>query len=340
MQQTHCPPCFGTVSLTGIMRILFGRDNHAAEVNLTGNDDKNPSEEEDSNGDNVPRPSPHPPEIIPTSAQRHQLLRQLNKFKDQLSASSFVKILPARQLQQAAAYPLAVAQFAARGPWIEPGERAALAKVVRDVCEVLFSCGLSATDPVTGKLFRRPPIIKEVRDRFAKNGQTSYFDQIIGDGTLWLVVLSSLAMMGESSETRFARNLAFYDVARFAPLSSSLVPEHVGPLVKKLWSDPSVELTDKIKQVVLALDALELYIGKHFDDWTGKVVSVAEVGDWLWHPKVGFSQVIELGHSSKALIHARKRVEDLKVELSYHINLRDISQRDGTLRSLFASSQE
>jgi hypothetical protein len=52
------------------------------------------------------------------------------------------------------------------------------------------------------------------------------FDHIIGDGTLWLVVMGSLAMMEENQEDRFARSLALCDVARLGLLSSNADSEN------------------------------------------------------------------------------------------------------------------
>jgi hypothetical protein len=91
---------------------------------------------------------------------------------------------------------------------------------------------------------------------------------------------------------------------------------------------------------VVALDALEQYIAAHFVEWKATFVSLAQAGDWLWNPNVGFAQVIELSDGAKARVHLRKRAEDLTVVLSFYINLRDISQHDATLLALLAASYE
>jgi hypothetical protein len=195
-------------------------------------------------------------------------------------------------------------------------------------------------DVKTGEHWTRPPLVMEVRGRYAKQERASDFDEIIGDGTLWLVVLGSLAMMDENPEMQFARSLALSDVARLGLLSSNVIPEHLAPLAGRLWLSSSAGVTEKIKRLVAAVSDLEQYISAHFDGWKPMFVSSAQAGDWLWNPNVAFAQVIEMKDSGKAQVHLRRRSEDLTVKLSYYLNLRDMSSRDATLRALLAACFE
>jgi hypothetical protein len=334
-------PHLGSVSLTGIMRILFGDNIHAVEIDPTAIEGrKDPGKVTPPEDDDPPLPPPNTEDVGPTPRQRQRLLEQLRQFKSQLSEPSFAESCSARQLQQAAAYPLAVAQFAARGPWIEQEDRSPLAEIVRGVCETLFCRMIRQKDAKTGKFWTRPPLVVEVRERYAKQERASDFDQIIGDGTLWLVVMGSLAMMDEDPEMQFARSLALSDVAQLELLSSNVIPEHLAPLAGRLWQSSPAGLAEKIKRLVAAVNDLERYISAHFDGWKPTFVSSARTGDWLWNPKVAFAQVIEMKDLGKAQIHLRKRSEDITVQLSYYLNLRDISSRDATLWALFAACFE
>ena len=200
----------GTISLTGVMRILFGEaQDQIANMDPTDNEHTTtPPDVTADEGEGAPVTPASPEQAEPTPVQRKRLLEQLRHFKDELSTPRFATTCSARQLQQAAAYPLAVAQFAARGPWIESEDRASLAGIVREVCEVLFCRNIHQKDAKTGQHKIRPPLVEEVRARYAQQERATDFDQIIGDGTLWLVVMGSLAMMEENPEDRFARNLA------------------------------------------------------------------------------------------------------------------------------------
>ena len=102
----------------------------------------------------------------------------------------------------------------------------------------------------------------------------------------------------------------------------------------------SADVTEKIKRLVVSVNDLEQFISAHFDGWKPMFVSSGQVGDWLWNPNVAFAQVIEMKDSGKALVHLRRRAEDLTVKLSYYLNLRDMSSRDAALCALFAACFE
>jgi hypothetical protein len=326
------------------MRVLFGEEVQSGEIDPTAAEHRksiqqgNHHEEEEQPAEDPA--APEPTESGPSAAQRKRLIEQLKRFVDRISASSFAQSCSARQLQQAAAYPLAVAQFAARGPWVSHDEYDHLGEIVRRACEILFYRIQPATYVKAGDRGVRPPLVQEVRDRYAAEGRVQDFDQIVGDGALWLVVMGSLAMMGANPETRFARNLALCDVARFDLLSSTAVPEHLVPLANRLWQDSAVDLTEKVSTVMAAFESLEHYAKSCLND-PHKVAPQARVGDWLWNPKVGFFQITQLlSEPGKAMAHWRQRAESVKVMLSYCANLRDLSEHDKKLAALVAACSE
>jgi hypothetical protein len=328
----------GNLSLTGIMRILFGDEIQSGEIDPTAAEHRksiqqgNHHEEDEQPGEDSG--APEPTESGPSVAQRKRLIEQLKRFVDRISAPSFALSCSARQFQQAAAYPLAVAQFAAQGPWVSHDEYDHLGEIVRRACEILFYRIPPATSAKAGDHRVRPPLVQEVRDRYAAEGRVQDFDQIVGDGSLWLVVMGSLAMMGAKPETRFARNLALCDVARFDLLSASAVPEHLVPLANRLWQDSSVDFTERVSSVMAAFESLQQYAKSCLSD-PHKAAPSARVGDWLWNPKVGFFQITQmLSEPGKAMAHWRERAESVKVMLSYCVNLREVSEHDKKLAAL------
>jgi len=126
-------------------------------------------------------------------------------------------------------------------------------------------------------------------------------------------------------------------VARFDLLSTTAVPEHLAPLVNRLWQDSAVDVTEKVKRLVNAFEALEQYAGARFAEWRSKFGSLGRAGDWLWNPSVGFGQIIELKDSGKAMVHLRKKAESLKVVLSFYVNLREVSEHDGKVAACIAA---
>jgi hypothetical protein len=338
---------FGAISLTGIMRLLFGEDSHPVEVDPTEAEHTNPPPDGplENGPESPPRPDgrkPEPKENGPTAAQRQKLLKQLQEFKDHLSALNFAETCTARQLQQAAAYPLAVALFAAGGPWIQHEERSTLAKIIREICEVLFCCGLREVDKAQGKEWTRPPLVREVRERYKEQGKVADFDQILGDGTLWMIVLGSLAILDEIPELKLARNLVLCDAARFGSLSSNVTPEFLAPLVRRLSLSSSTDFPEKIKQLLEAVVALEEHVGDHFDEWRAEFDPMGVVGDWLWRPKLGFVQVTEVKEPDNAVVHSRQQGRDIIVKLriapALFVNLRGVADYNPTLRILLAKA--
>ena len=334
----------GNISLTGIMRVLFGDEIQSGEIDPTAAEHRrsikqgNHYKEEEQPGED-PGAS-QPTESGPSVAQRKRLIEQLKRFVDRISAPSFALSCSARQLQQAAAYPLAVAQFAAQGPWVSHDEYDHLSEIVRRACEILFYSIPPATSAKAGDHRVRPPLVQEVRDRYATEGRVQDFDQIVGDGSLWLVVMGSLAMMGAKPETRFARNMALCDVARFDLLSASAVPEHLIPLANRLWQDSSEDFTEKVSTVMAAFESLEQYAKSCLSN-PNQMIPPARVGDWLWNPKVGFFQITQmLSEPGKAMAHWRERAESVKVMPSYCVNLREISEHDTKLAALVAACSE
>lgn len=337
----------GTVSLTGIMRILFTEDTSGSDTDPTDPTEvehrKSAEEQERDMDETSSEPNGGPTNAVetgPTPSQRQHLLEQVNLFVDRLSETRFGDNCSARQLQQAAAYPLAVTQFACRGPWAGATERTQFAEIIRRECELLFCHKRPETESKTGMPRSRPPLVEEVRARYAGQGRASDFDQIIGDGTLWLVVMRSLAMMGEQPGQRFAKNLALCDVARCNLLWSAATPASLAPLTARLWRDSEVDVPGRIKRLVEALDSLEQYLGGRFEEWKRKPAFEPHVGDWLWNPNAGFAEVIEVKEWDKAKVHIRKRAQTVLVVLPFYINLRGLSERDEEFASLLAACSE
>jgi len=85
----------GSVSLTGILRILFGDDVHAVEIDPTVDEGKKDlgkdAPPEDDDALSLP---PNTEDVGPTAKQRQRLLEQLRQFKTQLSEPSFAEIVP------------------------------------------------------------------------------------------------------------------------------------------------------------------------------------------------------------------------------------------------------
>ena len=329
----------GAISLTGIMRILFLEDDDKADIDPTAAEHQKSQEELEREQDpEIQEDSATEPqdEESPSEAQRKRFIEQLDQFVDHFGSHAFATICSARQLQQAAVYPLAVTRFATRGPWVIEDEdaNAKLANVVNRTCEILFFRSGVICDPDTDETRKCQPLLEEARQRYAVEGRSDDFDQILGDGTLWLVLMISLSALGDDMQATFGRNLVLRDVVRYPYLSTSVTPQHLAPLLHRLSNGHNGSPIKKIKNIVRQFESLERYLPRIFEKRKGTGAK-PEVDDWLWNPSVGFAQIVELREQGRARVHVRKRAETLEtVLLSYYINIRDIAAKDEKLQSL------
>jgi hypothetical protein len=329
----------GSVSLTGIMHVLFSEGADPTDIDPTAAEYQRSNEEKETEqaGQQASADgSPDSDDSGPTESQRRRLMTQLTQFLDRLSNPEFAAKCSARQLQQAAAFPLAVARFASRGPWVQESEMAAFAQAIQRTCELLFvrngvTTGKKAS---TGEL--RLPLMDEVRSRYAHEGRAEDFDRIIGDGTLWLVLIASLGVLSGNVDGRFARNIILCDVARYPALSAAAVPEQLTALAKRLRRESDGDPLTQAKHVVQAFDALEAYVAPRFEAIAGMQGERASVEDWLWRPTMGYGQIVEVEEGEKARVHLRKKAATVShVRLSYYVNLRVLAERDAEFRNLF-----
>jgi len=110
---------------------------------------------------------------------RERLATQINTFLTEMSATDFAARCTATQMVQAVAFPLAVSLRGRSKGWVpdELAERWAL-----EVFSILFR----GQGPGAGGLLRA------VEHRYVENGQRDTFDDVLGDGTLWLVLVATL----------------------------------------------------------------------------------------------------------------------------------------------------
>lgn len=339
-------------SLAGILRAIFAEtedsDFEADDFDVTA-EERRPSTEDIEKGieeqgklDAVSRQQTHRGGDVPDERDRRRLIKQLQRFVDELDSESFVKMCTARRLQQAAAFPLAVARCATRGAWAGPAERAALQGIVRRTCEILLRRSAQRRDRTSGRTIQRGPLIEEVHARYRSEGREEDFLHIIGDGVLWLAITAVLATLidegqGAGSVATFELLLLMRDVARCESLIVRGDAERLEPLAARLETEPRfAKFLERNGQAIAALDSLESYLST----WAAQFLSIdrgrhPRPGDWLWKPDTGFARIEELqNESGKARVHIRRRAETCAdVHLKFYVNLRTAAEQDPELKT-------
>jgi hypothetical protein len=327
-----------TLSLTGIMRLFFYEaSNEDAQYDPTGVESEKSQEEDERQTASEPDDRTDiPKEYKPSNKEKERLIKELNEFVDKLSSPEFATRCSARQLQQAVAYPLAVASFASQGPWAEDIEEKLSEIVVRTV-EVLLKRKIKLIG--NNQQTELKPLLEETLIRYRKENREENFQRVIGDGVLWLVLTSALSMIQQQSR-QFELSLFVADVAQNKLLTATAVPEQIVPLAKRLGEKgsplASIEYTKRVVEAVKLLEEHFIAYWQQFEqDGQVKRIFNDEVGDWLWRPKMGFVKIVSLHKDrTQARIHARTRAADMDVYLNYYLNLRQLQAKDDRIRGL------
>lgn len=317
----------GGISLAGIMRLVFGEADMRADPtadDVVGDElrDKSVAPEEQADDETGETRSVDgkeaPPEV--SDSDRSRLIRQVGRFVDALGEPGFACRCTARQLQQAVAFPLACSLLAVRGDWVQSqADRDGWRAIVRRVCELLLVAtpGLKTDAKAEGTLVQR------VADRFSHDGRTDEFVGIIGDGTLWVLLLAVATGLRLELDA-FERDLLLVDVLDYAPLRSQRSAVQLAELCSIAQVDDRTgEWIESAKQAAARMRALQHQLVPLQASLPASQKGKPLVGDWLWNESAGFARIEALTDGALASVHIRRRAETRpNVRLNFYVNLR------------------
>ena len=317
----------GGISLAGIMRLVFGDADTRADPtadDVVGDElrDKGVALEEPADDEEGETKSGDgketPPEV--SDSDRSRLIRQVGRFVDSLAEPGFAGRCTARQLQQAVAFPLACSLLAVRGDWVQTQtDRDGWRHIVRRVCELL----LVATPGPKKDAKAEGTLVQRVADRFARDGRTDEFEGIIGDGTLWVLLLAVATGMRVDLDA-FERDLLLVDVLDYAPLRSQRSAVQLAELCSIAQVDDRTgEWIESAKQAAARVRTLHSQLAPLQAGLPAIPKGRPQVGDWLWNESAGFARLEALTDGALASVHIRRRAETRpNVRLNFYVNLR------------------
>lgn len=313
-----------SVSLFGVMRALFGaEESQGPEDGI----EADPVKSSGGSPTKKPRPrvKPQVPETeLPRPEERYinRLHNHMDMFLERLSSDDFSEQCTATQLVQAAAYPIAVATLGLRGGWTD---KDAAGGWIRQVCDALFNIKLKHTG-----------LLATVSARYVEQGRITDFERVVGDGTLWLALLSSLgSLMRKDDNTGLEKALALRAVYTSRDLIASGSAGRMGALLGQIDEERAQTVLRGAPEVVKLLDKLESYLLRHWDELMSAQETARplyEVGDLLWHPKPGWSEVCEetqWGYVMDAYLHMRAYTT--RVSSKFYLNVTKAVEHDGKL---------
>jgi hypothetical protein len=236
----------------------------------------------------------------------------------------------ATQMIQAVCFPLAVALRGRRHGWVSDESAEAWA---RNVVAVLFR----------GKTANSPGLLHVVEQHYNERGLTNIFSEIIGDGTLWMVIIATLGNSewhgaGALVEKTIALRQVFRDSAL---ISSAQAPRLVSLLGHLRIDDAHRYVSAVAPEVSSLLDCVEDELKPL---WQHEAAQQAErkithrVGDSLWRPNVGWAVCLAeaTGHDS---ILVKRAGEQIKIKSGFFVNVSELAIRHPYLLELFANLQ-
>jgi hypothetical protein len=323
----------GSLSLTGILRLLF-----EAEA-----DDGSPpaaAEDEDIDEGQIPdgpvKPkratkTEHPGEGSygpPVEARfRERLASQINTFLTEMSATAFSERCTATQMVQAVSFPLAVALRGRRRGWVkaELAERWAL-----EIFSILFRSRGAGSGG----------LLSVVERRYAQNGKKDTFDGVVGDGTLWLVLVATLGGANwHGVGTEIDKAVALAEVFAAPQLLASAQPARITGLLGKIRIEDAKSYVTHVAPTVIRL--LWEIEGTLLPVWESEMRGQSErgitheLGDLLWREKVGWAVCLAetQAHPGQS-IKVRLRGVEKDVMTGYYVNVSEACRRHPDLAHL------
>jgi len=322
------------VTLNGVMRALFDLEDDDPEPSEGESPYEDPVDPLTPCGSPTPPPRHKPPQDpkppAPPNAAKAKLRKEMDGFIKNLGGSQFAAKCTVTQLQQAAAYPLAVTANGIMGGWIEA------------------SIGQEWTTRIFDTLFcvqfadGGDGLLDAVKRRYEASGQGEAFRKIIGDGTLWAAMLAGLwkATWG-GQNGKIKKAFALRAVLFSRDLLASAESGRTAALISNIERRSRLErLLPSAKEATGMLTSIECYIVQHWDQLmaqqSGAIVARGP-DDALYHRKGGwafFLRETEPPDGAKIFVYRQNRAAEVKVVADQYLNVTNAARLTPELSAL------
>lgn len=321
-----------SLSLTGILRLLFDGEAQESAGSVATKDEEIDEGQSPDDGRGAPRKVGEKTAATrnPVAIEdrfRDRLAAQISTFLTEMSSPAFAERCSATQMVQAVSFPLAVALRGQRRGWVKPevAEQWAL-----EVFSILFR----------GKASGSGGLLHTVEQRYTDSDRHLTFEGVIGDGTLWVVLVATLGnshWMGVGTDIDKA--VALREVFTAPQLLASAVPARVAALIGKIriddarsyFADVALTVTRLLEEIDSVLKPI----------WEAKLRQQCEhgithkVGDLLWRDKIGWAVCLEYAPSKAGQpVKVRLRGKEKTVMNGYYVNVSNLIGQSAQLDSL------
>jgi hypothetical protein len=304
------------LSLAGVMRAIFGSGraidfddemDFADEPESPSGDDSAGDAEASLKADLTAKRR-----AAPADRYKQRLRDDLQKYIREMGRKELTSRWTATQLVEATAYPLAVIYNGSAGNWFEDEQAQEWAVQVIDT---LFSHSKSARG-----------LLDAVRARYREAGREADFMRIVGDGTLWLALLSSLANLPwKGRNAGLKKALALRAVYEASDLVASGDAGRMRHLLSRMEEQKARAVIDTAPRTVVALRRIEAALRERLKETLARQEQNRiryAAGDILWKSETVWAENSRdaiWGENTEAYLHLRARVALVKTSLFINV---------------------
>ena len=323
----------GALSLTGILRLLFETEmDEERTPAAVGDEDIDEGQMSDTQS-----PAKHTLQKTQagTSTEgaviearfRERLATQVNTFLAQMSSAEFARRCTATQMVQAVSFPLAVALRGRRKGWVteELAEKWTL-----EVFSILFR----------GRGANSSGLLRIVEQRYVQNDQRNTFDDVIGDGTLWLVLVATLGGTNwHGVGSNIDKAIVLREVFTAPQLLTSATSGRIAGLLGKIRIEEAKAYVAKVAPTVnRLLGEIEQIL---YPIWESEMLDQVKrsithkQGDLMWRNNIGWAVCLEeTPNRAGQAIKVRLQGIEKPVMPGFYVNVTEVCSRNALLNQL------
>lgn len=258
---------------------------------------------------------------------RERLATQIDSFLGELSAATFAEHCTATQMVQAVTFPLAVALRGQRKGWVtkELAEGWAL-----EIFSILFRNRLAGSGG----------LLAVVEQRYVTNGKRDTFENVVGDGTLWLILVATLGGADwHGVGTEIDKAVALRDVFAAPQLLASAKTARVTGLLGKIRIEDArsyvVHVAPTVNRLLCEIEDAMLPMWESETRSQGDRHITHMPGDLLWRARVGWAVCLaETQARAGQSIKVRFRGGEKLVMAGFYVNVSEVCLRSPALGHL------
>jgi hypothetical protein len=318
-----------TLSITGILRLLFESEDEQRPADIAKDDETI----DEGQIPNVGQKSEIKKKVtkdadVPVEDRfRDKLAQQISEFLTDLSSPSFAERCTATQMIQAVSFPLAVALRGRKRGWVSDDQSE---KWGLEIFSILFR----------GAGAGKGGLLHAVEQRYEENSHLDTFNEVVGDGTLWVVLVATLGnAQWHGIGTDIDKAVALREIFNASQLLASATQNRIGGLLGRIRIDDArryvAEIAPTVSELLCQIESLLRPMWEtEIEEQVARRLN-HKAGDLLWRDKAGWAICLENTDARYAQqIKVRFRGVEKSIASGFYVNVSELSGRVHELSSL------